>query len=463
MNNADFGMTFQSLICKKYGIVPNDTANKQFKANFNDSYTLEIETKIRDIFTSIGKNPKKCVSFEKSKNKNERYLPYNFVLEDGSTLSIRTNKDSGKVAPRVIGQAGIDTLNKFFSDIFDTQIIEKNELRQQIIKHIDNVLPVFIDYLFNSTYTVWVFKNNNTDTFDYEIIDSRYHIDMDFDISNFEFTRGLGLWNESTTLKYKELAIAEIQIHKNRTFKFRFIMRNLINLLRIDQINNETIGITAEKAICDIFSIKYPSHLKTRSSLQIQRELDNVIKMAFEKIPKPIQHTGSSLGERGKKSKCSFDFILEGGYTLSLKTNKEKICPPEVGQPSATTCYEYFYPYIDGDKVTNDTFKNMVLNHIDKIIPIYVTHLFDSDYLLWIHKNKDKWIYDIFDKNTAKNIIWIKDKFSFTKPNIDEWYESNTVKYDNITIGEFQVHSHRNCFKFRFNMKNLKNILKGDY
>lgn len=463
MNNADFGMTFQALICQKYSIVPNRTAKEQFEANFNNSYASAIEKKILDIFASIGKKPKKCVSFEKSHNKNEKYLPYNFILEDDSTLSIRTNKNGAKVAPRVVGQAGIDTLNNFFGDIFDKPIVEKNEIKQQVIKNIDKMLPVFINYIFNSTYTVWVFKNDNKDTFDYEIIDSRYYVDMDFEISNFEFTRGLELWNESTTLKYMGLAIAEIQIHKNRTFKFRFIMRSLINLLKVNQNNNETIGITAEKSICDMFEIEYPSHLKIRSSLQVQNELENVIKIAFKKIPKPIKYTGSTEGKRGKKSKCSYDFILIGGYTLSLKTNKEKICPPEVGQPSARTCYEYFSQFIEGDEVTDMTFKNMVLNNIDKIMPIYITHLFDSDYLLWLHKDKGEWIYNIFNKDAAKGIMWDKDKFSFTKPTIFEWNESNSVKYNNITIGEFQVHLHRNCFKFRFNMKNLNCILKGEY
>ena len=36
------------------------------------------------------------------------------------------------------------------------------------------------------------------------------------------------------------------------------------------------------------------------------------------------------------------------------------------------------------------------------------------------------------------------------------------VKYDGITIGEFQVHKNRNCFKFRFNMQNLLNLLKNE-
>ena len=43
--------------------------------------------------------------------------------------------------------------------------------------------------------------------------------------------------------------------------------------------------------------------------------------------------------------------------------------------------------------------------------------------------------------------MWEKEKFTFTRQTIEKWNESNTVKYDGISIGEFQVHNNRNCFK----------------
>ena len=101
----------------------------------------------------------------------------------------------------------------------------------------------------------------------------------------------------------------------------------------------------------------------------------------------------------------------------------------------------------------------MVFNHIAEIIPIYISHLFDSDFLLWIYKHYDKFEYKIFDSNFAKNVDWKAEYFSFTKPTVDEWAESNTVKYLGISIGEFQVHKKRSCFKFRFNMENFENLI----
>ena len=188
-----------------------------------------------------------------------------------------------------------------------------------------------------------------------------------------------------------------------------------------------------------------------------------VIKESFKILPKAIKHTGSESGERGEQSKCSYDFILEGGKTLSLKTNKGKmVCPPEVGQPGSETCLFYFRNYFPSgmSEVTNEEFKNMVYNHIADIMPIYVEHLFDSNWLLWIYREKTGYKFKTISQFDTRNFKWEKDKFSFTKPEIGQWNESNTVKYDGLTIGEFQVHNHRSCFKFRFQMANLLMLLE---
>lgn len=104
----------------------------------------------------------------------------------------------------------------------------------------------------------------------------------------------------------------------------------------------------------------------------------------------------------------------------------------------------------------------MVYKNIDKMLHIYATHLFDSDYLLWIYQKKDKFYYNIFNKDYAYNFVWNKEKITFTKRSIEDWNESNTVKYDGLSIGEFQVHRNRNCYKFRFNLANLIKVIEGD-
>jgi len=62
----------------------------------------------------------------------------------------------------------------------------------------------------------------------------------------------------------------------------------------------------------------------------------------------------------------------------------------------------------------------------------------------------------LISKNDLK--IDFKDyQITFTK-NLDNWNESNTVKVNNKSIGEFQIHKNRDCIKFRFHMNKLLSI-----
>ena len=205
----------------------------------------------------------------------------------------------------------------------------------------------------------------------------------------------------------------------------------------------------------------YPKNFLKRYSKKLQSILTPTIKDAFKFLPVPIKHTGSDKGVRGGESKCSYDFLLDKNMELSLKTNTGKmVCPPEVGQPSAKTCYLYFQDYIDEDHIDSDIFKQMILSNISEVFPVYINHLFDSDYLLWIYKKSNIFTYKIFKKGFANNINFDSSKFSFTKSTLDEWKESNTLKYDGISIGEFQVHKARDCYKFRFNLENFSKLVE---
>jgi hypothetical protein len=457
-NNADLGMTIQKCICDKYKLDPSVYAQSQFESNFNPDYVDKAKTLISRIFKALGSKPVLCLTLSDAQNSNERYSPHNFLLSTGETLSIRTNKSNDKICPRVVGQGGIDTFNGFFSDIANKIVSDKQEIKEIVVNHIHQMIPTFVDYLLQSDYTVWI---SDFDAGEFHIFSRKNYIDWEFEKNRFSFTRDLLEWNESTTLKYDNISIAEIQIHKNRTFKFRFAMRGVMNFIRTLVQTTETFGMTAEKTICDVFELKYPDNLKKRFDPEIQRSLLPVIREAFNHLPKPVMHTGSLPGERGEQSKCSYDFLLDGNKTLSLKTNTGKmICPPEVGQPGNITCLKYFGHLCDSEDITEDVFKNMVLHRVDEMMPIYTKFLFDSDYMLWIRKNKNKFDYKIFPKELLYKFSWEKELFSFTKSTVQEWNDSNTLKYNGISIGEFQVHHNRNSFKFRFNMDNLMKLIR---
>ncbi len=460
-NNADYGMSLQKLICDFYDLDVNSHAYEQFKANYNCAYDKELKPLCSKIFKEVGSKPVQLLTYTKELiNSKQTTSPHNFLLEDGKTLSVRTTKGSDKVAPRSVGQAGFKTLNDYFSDIFEEEITSQADVRKLVVNHIDEILPIFIDNLFQSDYTVLIDRN---DLSKLQVIRMSEVGQFSFSKEDFSFTRGLDTWSESTTLKYHSKSIAEIQTHSERTFKFRFIISAIPEWFKKVVENNETLGMTAESAICDYFNLQKPESFTKRCSPSIERQLMPVIKDAFKILPKAIKHTGSESGERGEQSKCSYDFVLEGDKTLSLKTNKGKmVCPPEVGQPGSKTCLQYFRKFFPDsiNEVTSDDFKSMVFDHIADIMPIYVEHLFDSDWLLWIYTEKSSYTFKAINRLHIKQIKWEKSKFTFTRSSIDVWNESNTVKYDGLTIGEFQVHTHRSCFKFRFNLANLLTLIR---
>lgn len=466
-NNALFGFMVQNTICKKYSIKPNNERSiNVFNANNEPALQPIIDEIVNSIFDELNFFPVECTTFDKDNLGND--VTYNFILSDNSTLSIRTNVNGCKIAPRIVGQAGFSKLNTIFSDIYGKTIETQEDIKHLICNNPEKITPIFLDYLFDADYILWIFQQKSD--FSFHILKGDSGVDIDFDKKYFSFTRNFEKWTESTTMKYKGKSIAEIQIHKNRTFKFRFIMKNLIPLLVSRDRNNETLGVTAEKTICDLFHIEYPSNFFNRYSPELEYQIIGTIKDAFMYLPYPIKHTGSEVGERGGNSKKSYDFVLNGEKTLSLKTNIGKmVCPSEIGQPNNLTCYLYFKDLINDAHIDELAFKKMVFSSVDKMMPRYVDHLFDADYLLRIYVDKSSFAnnsslyqYDIVDKGFGKKYVWKKELFSFSKKDIEHWNESNTVYYNGVTLGEFQVHKNRNCFKFRFNFSNLVKILNND-
>lgn len=460
MNNADYGLSLQKIICDTYELEVNDWAAAQFEANYNREYENELKIVAEKVFKMVDSKPVHLLTYTKELISGKQTTsPHNFMLADGKTISIRTTKTSDKVAPRTVGQAGFPVLNDYFGEIYGEEISNQADVRKLIYEHIHEMLPTFIENLFISDFTILL---SRTDLEHPQLIKASEVANYSFSRDEFEFTRGLDNWIESTTLKFHGKSIAEIQTHRERSFKFRFIISSIPEWFKIVKENNETLGMSAEAAICDYFSLKKPDSFETRTTRAYIEKLMPVVSKAFSELPPAIEHSGSTAGERGEQSKCSYDFILKENQTLSLKTNKGKmVCPPEVGQPGSKTCLLYFKEFFapGTEEVNSDNFKEMVYANIEKIMPIYVEHLFDSDWLLWIYETKKGYEYKSISKDDIGEFTWERDKFSYTKPTIEEWNESNTVKYDGLTIGEFQVHKNRNSFKFRFQMENLLKII----
>ena len=238
-------------------------------------------------------------------------------------------------------------------------------------------------------------------------------------------------------------------------------------------INNESIGISAEVAIAQSFGVRVNPYYEARAEKAIVDLLlknDNV-KQIFdkEKIPKPMEHIAEGQNP--------IDFVLEGNKTLSVKTNQEglgKVAPQRIGQPTAETYFNYLENYFDNFSLKealtseglSDTyenrsyiFKKVSMNNTAAVVDMYWNNLFDCDYYIHFFNldNYSNPLNNYVLLGRAVPPIWDNNKFSFTQ-SLESWNESNTLKYCGISIGEFQVHRNRNCFKFRFNMKGIMDL-----
>lgn len=228
--------------------------------------------------------------------------------------------------------------------------------------------------------------------------------------------------------------------------------------------NNETIGISAEIAIADTFEIPLAQSYRERGVQSIVDQIKLVVEDVFKEynIPRPVGHIAEGQNP--------IDFVLEDNLTLSVKTNQSllgKAAPQNIGQPTSNTYFKHFSKYItelpDDYKERSKLFKEISINNIDEVITEYWNNMFDCDYLIHFYNiiNKTGSLtlrpsYVVFKK--FQSPIWKKDNFTFTQ-SLSTWNESCTVKYCNTTIGEFQVHSNRDCFKFRFNMNGIINLI----
>ena len=253
------------------------------------------------------------------------------------------------------------------------------------------------------------------------------------------------------------------------------------------KFNNEVIGISAEIAVADIFNVAIDSIYRTRGNEEIVNLLKKNISKIFsdENIPLPFKHVAEGQNP--------IDFILNNDETLSVKTNKRqlgKVAPQIIGQPTNETYFlnmKNKFPNITEFDIINELkkrkvednyenrskiFKEISIKYIDIIINEYWKNLVECDYLLFFYNVVDK--NENISKNSEYIVLrkelklpnWSKENFSFTK-SLENWNESNTVKYrinnikKPISIGEFQVHKNRNCFKFRFNIKNILKIINS--
>ncbi len=235
-------------------------------------------------------------------------------------------------------------------------------------------------------------------------------------------------------------------------------------------LNNEEIGISAEVAIANTFKVPISHDYINRADTNATKLISSLdLKEIFlnESIPNPVKHIAEGQNP--------VDFLLDGDKTLSVKTNQKDIgraAPQKVGQPTHVTYYEYFKDIIGVDEQTylkdpDRYFKETSINKTSQVIDRYWKKMFDCDYLILFYnvipaiKGQGQIGYRVFGRS-ANPPRWKANLFSFTQKTPAEWNESNTLKYNGVTLGNFQDHKNRDCFKFRFNMDGIIKLIEND-
>ena len=214
----------------------------------------------------------------------------------------------------------------------------------------------------------------------------------------------------------------------------------------------EDLGLVTEQALCIAFNIPYEGSA-FKYDMKEATEISERIKTSsqFNHIPKIIKHTA----QKGNR----YDFLLEDNTYLSCKSTKYqgKVCPQVIGQPTKKRFCEYF-------KINDETNSNIKFyitqdQNINFMLNEYLIHTFDVP-MLYYNKKRKTMLYI----KMINPIIWNDYLIEFSHIIKNKvWNESSTIKMNNTTIGEFQVHNKRNCIKFRWCFERMLIVFKSNF
>jgi hypothetical protein len=149
-----------------------------------------------------------------------------------------------------------------------------------------------------------------------------------------------------------------------------------------------------------------------------------------------------------------YDFTAIDGTHLSAKTTKRdgKVCPQVIGQPSrARFCQHFGLP-----EATTDlpAIKEYITANLPSLLSRYESHTFDCPIVYYNEAKKTTLFIRQITPIPWSTLTVRLSHAAAGRP----WNESSTVYLGptgRAAIGEFQVHAHRDCIKFRWCFEKL--------
>lgn len=208
------------------------------------------------------------------------------------------------------------------------------------------------------------------------------------------------------------------------------------------KVLTEDLGKIFEMAICLLYEIEYNG--KYKYELEEAIVLKDKLHKLKDEFPFKIKHVAKN------GNKYDFTCIDDDKICLNAKTTKKnaKVCPQVIGQPSRKKFCEFFGidSFFDMEQI-----KNYIETNVNSLLEMYVLHTFDCPI---VYYNKYKNVI-LFIKQ-KKAIDWKNHIISFSHvAKNKKWNESSSISIDGIGIGEFQIHKHRDCIKFRWSFEKL--------
>jgi len=215
-------------------------------------------------------------------------------------------------------------------------------------------------------------------------------------------------------------------------------------------MNNETIGQTAEYALCKYFNIESNIHESRIDNKICENILEQCKLFVFPKIVQSIGYQNNSI-----------DYLCENDKTLSLKTlkrNDGKICPQLIGQPTLKKWDQYWNLDFNGELSRNHERFEWIKQNIHYFLNEMLKHTYCCDYMILI-TSCDK-IPKLEYLKKIEPTYFVGQPIQYTRDIYEEKYNekkqkysefSTTLKINNIPIGELQFHkTSRKVLKFRF-------------
>jgi hypothetical protein len=213
----------------------------------------------------------------------------------------------------------------------------------------------------------------------------------------------------------------------------------------------EDLGKIFEKAICLLFGIEYDGNYKY--SIEEAVKLQSRISNFKDVFPHDIIHTAKG------GNPCDFMGKTDKEIKLSAKTSKNKkgkVCPQIIGQPTKKRFCEYF----DIDlSIDLENIKMFIQENLNHLLNEYLINTFDTP-VLYYNKKENTLLF----VRLKQDINWEAYDINFNHAILKKpWNESTTIKINKKSIGEFQVHKHRDCIKFRWAFEDLLDLFKDNF